>query len=205
MRRPARLAALILAALVLCGCGSSTTALDAPVRVSGPPTTAATIRGGMLVVPYTSPPTFTGQHGRPGSCHARGQLPDPICTPGSVGSTDQAEVCAPEFSDRHRPKPGYAATKFKRAAMAAYGIPDTEAGTTEADHLIPEWAGGSNDVSNVWAQRSDIPDAGWRNSKDSVETRVWNAVCKRGTATLADAQAAFAADWTTAAAIPGVG
>ena len=154
----------------------------------------------LRVIGYTTPPKVTGR--QPAACVARmgGQLPDPGCTPGSVGSTDQAQVCAsgkPSFSDAHRPAEAATAGP-KTAAMRAYHVPATDRPRTEYDHLVPLALGGSNDVSNLWPQVSDLSIADSYNSKDAVELHLWHAVCRDHAVKLTDAQAAVARDWTGA-------
>ena len=60
-------------------------------------------------------------------------------------------------------------------------------------HLIPLALGGDpNDPRNLWVEPQASP-----NPKDDVEFRLIQLVCRRK-ASLADAQAAIASDWTTA-------
>jgi len=191
-------------ALILCAaCGSATD----PSAVALLPAPAAGgplgfTPAGVLLVPYTDPPRFTGRYGPPGSCQARGPRPDPICTPGSVGATDPTEVCAHGFATAHRPPPDI---QFRVSGMRAYGIPGSACTAVQADQLVPGVLGGSNDATNIWLARSDIPGGGIRNTKDRVEARVLAAVCKpRSTVPLGAAQAAFAHDWTTASAALGI-
>jgi hypothetical protein len=163
----------------------------------------------LAVFAYTDPPRITGRQAPACVARANGMLPDPACTPGSVGASadpnddpakpaDQAEVCNAGFESRHRPS---GTAKAKRDAMTAYHVPAADAGRVEGDHLIPLWAGGSNDLSNYWPQVSDLPGAGFRNSKDGVELRVYRATCTGPVGKrlrLADVQRAFARDWTVA-------
>ena len=86
----------------------------------------------------------------------------------------------------------------KTAAMLAYRIPVADRKRTELDHLVPLELGGSNDVSNLWPQISDLSLVDERNSKDAVELRVWRAVCRDRKVGLVLAQEAFARDWTSA-------
>jgi len=194
--------ALLLALLLCAACGSAkdpSALARLPAPAAGDPLGFTT--AGVLLVPYTDPPRFTGHYGPPGSCQARGPRPDPICTPGSVGATDPVEVCEHGFATAHRPPPDI---QFRVAGMRAYGIPGA-ASTWQADQLVPGVLGGSNDATNIWLARSDIPGGGIRNTKDRVEARVLAAVCKpRSTVPLGAAQAAFARDWTTASAALGI-
>lgn len=187
------LAAVILAG-VLAGCGSPT----APITV--PPTftdATAAVAPSLPVVGYTSPPKVTGRQ-RP-SCLARvrGQMPDPACTPGSVGSTDVNTVCAPKFASTRRPAARYT-DPAKTTAMLAYRMIPGDRKRIEYDHLVPLALGGSNDVSNLWPQISDLSLVDERNSKDGVEQRVWNAVCRDRKVGLVAAQEAMARNWMSA-------
>lgn len=75
--------------------------------------------------------------------------------------------------------------------------------TDEEDHFLPlELGGAPKDSKNLWPE----PHAGSENSasKDSVENAVKKAVCAKK-ATLAAAQKAMLADWTTAESKLGIG
>lgn len=199
IRRMAVLAAL-LAALV--GCGELPLPSQLP-QTRMPAETSATAPA-VRVVDYTAtrPPTVTGVWRA--SCHARGALPDARCTPGSVAPRTKAQVCMPGFSATVRPT-SRNSEAAKTIAMRAYGIALARRTTTELDHLVPLSLGGSNDSTNLWPEASDIPNGGFRNTKDGVEDRVHAAVCRAGSTLALDAaQAAFAHDWTTALAVLGV-
>lgn len=135
-------------------------------------------------------------------CVAHGALPDPTCTPGAtnpgvVQANIRSTICVREWTQTVRP-PEAVTARIKTERMAAYGVPDTERATVELDHLVPlELGGAPNDLANLWPEVSDLPGAGFRNTKDTVERRLRHAVCT-GRITLADAQHAIATDWTTA-------
>jgi hypothetical protein len=178
----------------------STTATAAPAEPTGQPDVT------LAVFAYTDPPRITGRQAPACVARANGMLPDPACTPGSVAATadpgddpakaaDQAEVCNAGFESHHRPA---TVRRFRDAAMKAYRVPAGDLGRVEYDHLIPLSLGGSNDVTNLWPQVSDLPARGFRNSKDGVELRLWRAVCVDKKVALADVQRAFARDWTAA-------
>lgn len=192
MMRALALALVALLALVgLTSCTSRIVAQPSQARsitlpgIASPP-----------VVAYT-PGRVSGTQLAP--CHSSGdvrdggELPDPHCTPGSVGEVKVDLVCNPRFQSYHRVD----VTKPRLAAMRAYGVRIEDSGVTEYDHRVPLSLGGANDVSNLWPQRSDITGARplYRNSKDAIEYTVWYAVCKRHTVALADAQRAFMGDW----------
>jgi hypothetical protein len=141
-------------------------------------------------IPSPAPPTAT--------CQMRGQLPDPICTPGvadprvtqdNVATT----ICASGYTRTVRPPVAYT-DRLKREGMVAYGFTDSIA-AHEEDHLIPLELGGSpDDPRNLWPEPGRSP-----NAKDAVEDRLHALVCS-AQVPLARAQAAIAADWTTAEA-----
>lgn len=202
---------LLGAAALLAGCSDSVPA-KVPLFPSGDPTPSysavptpqptnpptnqpTTTAPPPAVVAYTVPPRVTGHQAPACVARANGMLPDPACTPGSVGATDPAQVCTAFFQNQHRPNGTLAA---KRAAMKAYHLADNQLGVIEYDHLIPLSLGGSNDVTNLWPEVSDQPGRGFRNSKDDVELRLWRAVCTDHRVALGDVQAAFARDWTAA-------
>ncbi len=121
-------------------------------------------------------------------CKARGDLPDPTCSPGDVMETRREVVCVPGYSRRVRDVDD----SLRDRVIRSYGLdPDTFRG--EVDHIVPLSLGGSNDQRNLWPQPGKIP-----NPKDKVEARLRRAVCDEGTTPLADAQRRIAADWTAA-------
>lgn len=171
------------------------------------PAPSGPVPGGLRATPVNG--HVTGQV--PADCHERragdGQpLPDPTCTPGVVSTAvTQANVsstiCRPGYTRTVRP-PASNTGAYKRKIMAAYhdsGPP----GDYEFDHLVSLELGGSNDVGNLWPERNDHPPDGAINSKDPVENALNRAVCAHKV-TLAAAQAAIAADWTTALATLGL-
>jgi hypothetical protein len=214
MRRLLLVAAL---AALVAGCGASgaytpaTTTSPAPSS-SRPPLTA--------VIPPSSTPAQTPpprQAADPGHvtgtltgpCHYRGapvpnELPDPGCTPGAYDPAVTAAVlCAAGYTTRSYRPPASETTKFKYGqAYPAYGIPASE--TSELDHLISLELGGSNDAANLWPEPPGVP-----NPKDSVENQLHRWVCHATGAAaqtrLQEAQAAIAADWTTAEQVLGIG
>lgn len=127
------------------------------------------------------------------TCTARGDLPDPVCTPGTTNpdvtqATIATTICVPGWTRTIRPPSSYT-TPLKRAQMAAYGYIDDIA-THEEDHLIPlELGGATRDPLNLWPE----PDAS-PNPKDHREAQLKRLVCA-GTVTLAAAQDAIRLDW----------
>lgn len=216
--------------LVLTGCGvGAIDSLNAPA-----PSTAQPDPGGLPSVPPEEMRALMAPIGDGGpkvivapTAHVTGtypahcvrgpaddaRLPVTSCTPGSVRSditdaTKAATICNPHWSTRTIRAPQSETDRLKTIAMAVYGVPASARATTELDHEEPLELGGSNDVSNLWAQRSDLPGQGFRNSKDDVENRLHAAVCGRipgvRPVALRDAQVAIARNWTTAEAVLGI-
>ena len=125
----------------------------------------------------------------------KGQLPDPRCTPGSIDpiatqANIRSTICKKGWTATVRP-PESQTERFKfDVAYPAYGTPQSE--RTELDHLVPLELGGSNDATNLWPETPPTP-----NPKDKVENALNRAVCD-GLVSLAAAQDAIAANWTTA-------
>lgn len=139
-------------------------------------------------------------------CHMNGTtpaayLPDPACTPGAVDDTVTQDnigstICVSGYTTKIRP-PASATDKVKQTMYGDYGLSDGTA--SELDHLVSLELGGSNDARNLWVEPGKIP-----NPKDTVENTLHKAVCDHKV-TLAAAQQAIAADWTTALSVTGAG
>jgi hypothetical protein len=129
----------------------------------------------------------------PSSCHLRGALPDPLCTPGVTDpAVTQANlrttICGGGWSRKVRPPRSYT-DDLKRRQIQAYRLDGPSSGYEE-DHLIPLALGGSpTDPHNLWPEPGASP-----NPKDQVEAAAARAVCGRRMA-LPDAQRAIATDW----------
>lgn len=130
------------------------------------------------------------------SCHMRGVLPDPTCTPGAVDpSVTQANInqtiCTSGYTKTVRPSVSYT-DNLKQQQMTAYGFSDNIS-SHEEDHLISLELGGSpTDPHNLWPEPGNSP-----NPKDKVEDALHTAVCD-GHISLHDAQTRIATNWTTA-------
>lgn len=189
---------------LLAACGAPTVANPFGFSLGGSTTRSAPSTGAPATTPvplsslkaYPAVAHVTGIY--PPSCHAVGNRPDPTCTPGSVqaGATKDS-VCSSKTADIRPPEPETRPVKTR--AMRAYGVPASVRATTELDHLVPLALGGSNDVSNLWPEASDLPGNTFRNSKDDVEVKLAAGVCA-GKVLLVVAQNAIASDWTTALA-----
>jgi len=131
-------------------------------------------------------------------------LPDPSCTPGVLNpdvtqDTIDSTICVSGWTSTIRPSTSYT-NKLKAQGIIDYGYSDTSMSDYEEDHFLPLELGGSpTDPENLWPEPHYDTDSSdlTSYSKDSVETKLKNAVCK-GTVTLADAQDAIMTDWTTA-------
>jgi hypothetical protein len=148
-----------------------------------------------------------------GSCHIRwatdGEpLPDPVCTPGvvdaAVNDRDTASTVCRKGGYTSSVRPPVSLTEpAKRRLLAAYGIPESQIGTYELDHLIDLAAGGASDVRNLWPEPNTFSQfqssAFVHNDKDAVESYTYHAICAHKV-TVAAVQNAIATDWTTAVA-----
>lgn len=123
------------------------------------------------------------------TCHARGPLPDPACTPGDVRTTDARLVCRKGSAGEAR----HVTAATKRAVIEAYGRRGAGCGTAcEVDHLVSLELGGSNDPKNLWPEvYAPRPGA---HEKDVVENWLHAEVCA-GRKPLSEAQRAIASDW----------
>lgn len=130
------------------------------------------------------------------TCHARGPLQDPKCTPGAIDPAVTQEnlqrtICR---------KGGYTAAHrlvtqaTKVQVLRAYGLDWPGCGTRcEIDHTISIELGGSNDVTNLRPQMYE-PRPG-AHEKDLAENFLKAETCA-GRITLAEAQREIATDWT---------
>ncbi|MGR3872680.1 hypothetical protein ACUXZZ_29495 [Streptomyces graminifolii] len=151
-----------------------------------------------------------------GSCHYRylkGEpLEDPKCTPGAISpavtqSNLKSTICRKGgYTSGIRPSTSVTG-KEKELNAASYGFTGRMS-DAEYDHLISLQLGGDpNDYRNLWVEPADPghkKGSGVNNAKDPVETKLHTAVCK-GQVTLAAAQKAIVADWTTALSRLGLG
>ncbi len=134
------------------------------------------------VVPVAaSASSFRIEHGEP--------LNNLVLTPGAIMSVSLSRICTPGYSARVRDVPW----SVKLDVYRAYGITRRSAGQYEIDHLIPLELGGSNATANLWPELNDHP-RGYLNSKDQLENRLHDLVC-RGAIALGAAQHQIATDW----------
>jgi hypothetical protein len=140
-----------------------------------------------------------------GTCHVRNEggqvLPDPGCTPGALNPDVTQDnitttICQSGWTDTVRP-PVSVTNQWKAASARSYGLSPQVKG--EYDHLVAlELGGAPLDPRNLWMELGTIP-----NPKDAVEGTLKRAVCAHRI-TLAAAQNAIAADWSTALHVTGV-
>ncbi|MCC9310087.1 hypothetical protein LN042_23970 [Kitasatospora sp. RB6PN24] len=181
MQQPARLALAAAAlSLIAAGCGLSTK--DAASGDAGAPDRVV---GSVVTAP-------------PGSCHYRGALPDPACTPGEADSrvapdTIKATICAPGWSKAARP-PTSVTGPIKAERIRAYATP-LPAKSVALDHLLPIELGGATSTANLWPQNyRGLFNA---HDKDRLEDYLHQAVCS-GKMPLRAAQEAIATNWVKA-------
>lgn len=185
---------VVIAASLLTACrltSTASTTATSPAAV----TDVAAAGGGLPVDDPHSPVAA------PGTCHMRSDqsqpLPDPQCTPGAVNpavtqATLGSTICRSGYTATIRP-PASMTDQLKHEQIAAYGDTDTRSRDYEEDHLVSlELGSAPDDPRNLWPEPGASP-----NPKDRVENDLHRAVCD-GRVSLASAQAAIAADWTTA-------
>ncbi|WSQ15194.1 hypothetical protein OG604_50070 [Streptomyces sp. NBC_01231] len=214
---------VLLATLFVAGCspdslgGLSASASGTPA--AGPSGTAATGGATERAIAVGAGPQkhYTVQpQPAAGTCHYRYRqgepLEDPACTPGAISpAVTQANlkstICRKGgYTSSIRPST-YVTGKEKQLNAVSYHFTG-RMGDAEYDHLISLQLGGDpNDYRNLWVEPADPghkKGSGVNNAKDPVETKLHTAVCK-GTVTLAAAQKAIVANWTTALGRLGLG
>lgn len=115
-------------------------------------------------------------------------LTNPALTPGAVRPLTKDQICHTRWGLDHRS----VTEKMRRQVMQSYGIPWSDHGRFELDHLIPRALGGRDSVENLWPQccieHGKI--VGPAHEKDVQELRVQKWVCS-GQMSLEAAQALF--------------
>ncbi len=130
-----------------------------------------------------------GRQTKTSGCLASGALPDLACTPGNIfPEADQEKICAAGYSSSVRD----VSDSVKDEVYAEYGIVTHETGEYEVDHLVSLELGGSNDISNLWPERTS-PQPGCH-EKDEVENYLHEQVCV-GKMSLQEAQIRIATNW----------
>jgi hypothetical protein len=117
--------------------------------------------------------------------------PDENITPGTVITTQAADVCTPGWATAHRDK---LTVTQERQVLDAYRLPTAWATQTghvsEWDHLISLQLGGGNGTRNIWPQLDHTQDQ----RKDRLETRLHVQVC-HGQLSLQEAQNRIKTFW----------
>ena len=133
-----------------------------------------------------------------GSCHAKGPLSDPLCTPGAANpdvtqANIQQTICVQGYTKTIRPPVTYT-DQVKQERMVAYGDSDSRK-NYELDHLIPLEVGGDPSSSeNLWPE-PEMPSPGFH-EKDAVENYLHEQVCS-GHIQLKDAQQQISTNWVS--------
>lgn len=117
------------------------------------------------------------------------RLPNPALTPGATRDLSLQTICTTRWGLDRRA----VTVRMKKHVAKAYGLPWSQRGTVEFDHLIPRSLGGADTVANLWAE----PLWEARHVKDPLEVKLWRMTCA-GKITLTEAQHAIATDWTAA-------
>ncbi len=160
---------LVVATMLLAGCGISSTASPA---------------GSSTGTPHTF-----GVQLKTSGCVAHNALPDADCTPGAIfTSATKDQICQSGYAGSVRNVPD----SEKNQAYAEYGIASHTTGQYEVDHLISLELGGSNDISNLWPELAS-PKPGFH-EKDKVENYLHDQMCS-GAVSLHDAQVEIATNW----------
>ncbi len=125
-------------------------------------------------------------------CTTTNGLPDPVCTPGAVRTTDLNSICHGGSTKQFRPPVSYT-EPLKKQGIVEYGYTDTNLADYEEDHLISLELGGDGfDPKNLWPE----PHLGAFNSfqKDQVENWLHKQICS-GAIPVVEAQHGIATNW----------
>ena len=120
-------------------------------------------------------------------------VPDPLLTPGTVRTTDSAEICSHGTRElRH-----WSRERDDRI-MAEYGLAPGPHPDFEVDHLIPLGIGGADADANLWPEPRRSIEPVWNaEAKDRLEWKLRELVCD-GKIPVSEAQRTIAQDWTEA-------
>lgn len=98
-------------------------------------------------------------------------IPDPRLTPGALCTVSSVGFDGLRYPAAIPHCQRYVTTAMKKKVLAKYGVPWAQRGLYEVDHLVPLCLGGSNDLSNLWAE--SWPHA---KRKDVLEKRLCAAL-----------------------------
>jgi len=120
-----------------------------------------------------------------------GPLPDRRCSPGAYYSKlTKSVICAAGF---HTGTIRNVPTSEKHSVEQEYGMaPGSYGSTLEIDHIVSLELGGSNDIANLFPERT-TPAPGYH-VKDALENKVHALVCA-GQLGLRSAQQQIASNW----------
>lgn len=141
-----------------------------------------------IVVPFSIIIATYGVQTKTVHCVANQVLPDPKCTPGAVLTTNAKIVCVSGYTKTVR----NVSESIKKRVFTEYGIPYSQRGNYEVDHLISLELGGSNAISNLWPENSTLTNGS--NTKDRFENYLHKQVCN-GSMTLTEAQREISTNW----------
>lgn len=119
-------------------------------------------------------------------------LPNPTLTPGVSTPITQEKLCTTQWGkDARHVTPG-----MKRAVFKAYGLKgnDDPKCPCEIDHLISRELGGADVTKNLWPQPYKQVGLWNATTKDRVENRLHQEVCK-GNIPLEQAQKEISTDY----------
>ena len=209
-----RVAALVIAASLLAGCGTTSPTPGAQGPAPGSPTPsrdASPTRS----APPSAPPSSTPSVPLPATASVAPSEspvgvvpwePDPVLTPGATNpavtqATIGTTICLPGWTATIRPPASYT-TRLKTQQIVAYGYADTRTADYEEDHLISlEIGGAPRDPRNLWPEpyTASLPDgtAVGARAKDQLENYLHRQVCD-GAMTLSRAQSLIVHDWVDA-------
>jgi hypothetical protein len=97
--------------------------------------------------------------------------PNPQFTPGALCTPDDPDFAGYRYSAHIAYCNRNVSHAEKLQVAAAYGIPESEWGNYEFDHLIPLNAGGTSQAVNIWPQ--PIAEA---HEKDRIEQATYNGL-----------------------------
>ena len=123
-------------------------------------------------------------------CVANQILPDSACSPGAILTTDPKVICVSGYTKTVR----NVTESTKKKVFKEYGIPYTQHGNYEVDHIISLELGGSNDISNLYPESYLIKNGA--RTKDIFENYLHKQICN-GKMDVAEAQRQISSDWFT--------
>lgn len=121
-------------------------------------------------------------------CLANQILPDSACSPGAILTTDTKVICVSGYTKTVR----NVTEATKKKVFKEYGIPYTQKGNYEVDHIISLELGGSNDISNLYPESYLIKNGA--RTKDIFENYLHKQACA-GKMSMEEAQRQISGDW----------